>query len=168
MALIDQFIRLLDVIIWPLTILTILGWFKNELRGFFRNLKKIEAGADGFVLESFETQMSKTRELFPNTIASKSSKSIGDAPDQYQRDNKLSSQQQLKVWHDNLSNHILRKASSSTSDPMLALGDMKSSGEIRLDEYDRFSNLLKLTSMTSNSISDSTLSEICKYLNSTS
>lgn len=165
MSLFNQLIQLIDVIIWPLTLLTILGWFKNELRSFFGNLKKIEAGADGIVLESFEAQLSKARDLFSDTTVSKSSTSIDSPAPLYTRDKSLSPALQLKQWHQNLSDLLQQKAKMPNTDVYKVIEKMKSSGLIKFGEYQKITQLLKTTSTTAGNIRESAIEEIREYLN---
>lgn len=162
MMYIDQLIRLLDVIIWPLTLLIILSWFKSELQGFFKNLKKIQAGADGVSFESFERQFSKTRELFPASTLSKSSTTKSPQEVTFKLNSNLSPSQQIRNWHDELSDIT---TSGTSSNPEEALEQLRASGRIRLEEYQKRKNLLQLTGMTTGQLSKNELIEIQSYLN---
>lgn len=162
---IEQFIRLLDVIIWPMTLLIILSWFKTELQGFFSNLKKIQASADGVVFESFDQQLSKTRDLFPATTLSKSTAIINGPEATFSRNSNLSPSLQLKKWHEQLITIISKDTSSDGTKPAEALEQLRASGRIRLDQYQKRKNLLKLTGMPASNLSEDKVTEIQGYLN---
>jgi hypothetical protein len=102
---------------WPFTILIILGWFKQELRSFFQNLKKIQAGSDG--------------------IVSKSSGSIDDKNLIFNRDNSLGTATQLSHWHRSYVGLIKKMAKKPNSTGHIALEHLKSSGQIKLSEFQK-------------------------------
>ena len=165
MSIIDQLIRLIDVIVWPLTLLIILSWFRYELQDFFSNLKKIQAGPDGVVLESFAEQLSKTRDLFPASTVAKSNASIDESDDKFTVNPNLSSSVQLRNWHKELSALITKGTSPKVSKPEKALEQLRVNGKIKLDEYQKRKNLLKLTGMPASNLSESEVVEIQNFLN---
>ncbi|MFT4566400.1 MAG: hypothetical protein ACI9FN_001356, partial [Saprospiraceae bacterium] len=110
---------------------------KQELRSFFQNLKKIQAGSDGIVLESFEQQMSKTRDLFQKATISKRSGSIVDKNLIFNRDNSLGTATQLSHWHRSYVGLIKKMAKKPNSTGHIALEHLKSSGQIKLSEFQK-------------------------------
>ncbi len=56
-----DFIKLIDVIIWPATIILILYWFKSPLQAVFGRLNKLDASASGISL-SFSEKLAQAKQ----------------------------------------------------------------------------------------------------------
>lgn len=54
-------IKLIDVVIWPLTIILILYWFKRPLQAVFGRLNKLDASASGISL-SFSEKLEQAKQ----------------------------------------------------------------------------------------------------------
>ncbi len=165
MHFLDSFIKLVDIIIWPMTILIILGWFRTELKSFFGNLKKIEASADGFVLESFEKQLAKTRALFTDVGTAKSAQPIGGSESVFSRDLTMSPLEQLQKWDSQLRSQILSKSRTDGHTAEEALVLLKTQGVITFSDFERLEQLLGLGKRTPTKVSQALLSELETFYN---
>lgn len=166
MHLIDSIIRLIEVVIWPLTLLIILGWFKNELKGFFGSLKKIQASGDGIVFESFERQLKKTREIFNQLGAAKSAPGIGlEEKRRFIRDKSIDTRQQIVEWDDQFRSQILTASGDSLLNAEEGLEQLKSQGLIPFAKYQLSDQLLKMGKLPPENVSESLLNELQEYYN---
>ncbi len=168
MYFLEFFIKLVDIIIWPMTLLIILGWFRTELKSFFGNLKKIEASADGFILESFEKQLAKTRDLFNDGGTAKSARPIGGKEPVFRRDLTMSPLEQLQKWDSQLRSQILTKSRTDGKTAEEALASLKTQGVITFSDFERLEQLLGLGKHTPTQVSQSLLTELETFYNNAS
>ncbi len=144
MEILDFIIKLLDVIIWPLTLLIILGFFKSELKNFFAHLKSFQANKDGVKFEAFENKVQQAKNLFTKIPKAKSDRGLEIGTSSYNISNAMSNKAQILEWNEELINKIKNKAGDSTLMSRAALEKLNKTGQINFSDYKAISALLDL------------------------
>ena len=75
----DNLIKLIEIIIWPATLLLILSWFKDPLKSVFGRMNKLDASASGISVsfsEKLEQAKNKAFDLSRSKGVAKSTTDI--------------------------------------------------------------------------------------------
>lgn len=144
MDILEFIIKLLETIVWPLTLLIILGFFKSELKNFFANLKTLQANKDGVKFEAFENKVQQAKALFAKIPKAKSDRGLELGTSSYKINEALSSKAQILQWNEELIGKIKNKAGDSTLMSREALEELNKTGRIKFNDYQASSSLLDL------------------------
>ena len=140
----DFILKITDILIWPLTLLVILGFFKSELKNFFANLKTFQANKDGVKFEAFENKVKQVKALFAKIPKAKSDRGLELGTSSYNISETLSSKAQILQWNEELIGKIKNKVGDSTLMSREALEELNKTGRINFNDYQASSSLLDL------------------------
>jgi len=164
MNTLDFLLRLAEITIWPITVLTIFYWFKKELKGFFDNLKTVEATTSGIKLEAFEEKLAKAKSLLTKMPKSKSAIEIGGQS--YSKSSQsISNRNQVQNWNEALLNKITTKAGDSNMNPTDALNQLNKTGKINFNTFQAIEAILDTTESLPEKLTNSQLSDFQKMYN---
>jgi hypothetical protein len=167
---IQHIISIIEIIIWPLTLIIILILFKNNITGIFDRVGSFEASATGLSM-TFQEKIEETKKLVPiDPLASISdgtkSKSSVKIPVGRKKSMKGETPyQSLLAIRDDLNNQIIRKAQqhnlSTKNLSNIEISDkLKAMGGLTIQKAKAFQALIELTNSADPSITHDQVNQV--------
>ncbi|KAA5824381.1 hypothetical protein FPF71_09365 [Algibacter amylolyticus] len=158
----ELIVKLVEILIWPLTLLIILFLFRKYLAKTFERLGSIKADRTGLSL-TFEKKLTEAKQLLQNiqpNAVSKSAPQISITPN-----GSKSPYQQLVDLKVNLENQLVSLAKSNTVDPenltSIMLSDkLKETGVLSINNEKLISAILDIINSADSSISQQQVNEV--------
>lgn len=159
----DQIIKLLDVIIWPLTVLIGLLFFRKNIGKIISSLGSIKAGAQGFEMNFIEEKLQEATKLIGIGSSNIEAKSGGNIILKESR--AVTAHEQLLEIRDALTNKIRDKANENNiqtnSISSIALSEkLVDNNAITRQSARNFKILIELTNVGTHSITQAQVNQV--------
>ena len=155
----NSFIHLIEVIIWPVTILTILFWFRSQLKSNLSRLNSFDASASG-VSMSFSERLEQAKQMAQSISVSSTAKDgVGINPGaskNYQELKQLSSKMQANLQAEAQASNIATQGKSMDE----IVSSLKESGKMKFEKAQLINSFFELSNAAEKNISDHQLKDL--------
>ena len=167
----EQLIRIIEIIIWPATLVIVLFMFKKNITGIIGRIGSIEASASGLSM-TFQEKIEETKKLLPQAALqpsqnasgtkSKSSVKIPSPKKKIQAENPY---QTLLAIRDALNKEIILKAhqnnvNTDNKSSVEISNELKTIGVLTIQKTKAFQSLLDLTNAADPGISQDQANQV--------
>ena len=167
----EQLIKIIEIIIWPATLVIVLFMFKKNITGIIGRIGSIEASASGLSM-TFQEKIEETKKLLPEAVLSPSkdqsgtkSKSSLKIPSRKKKITGQTPYQTLLAIRDALNKEIIMKAhqhdvNTKGKSSIEISNELKGIGVITIQKAKAFQSLLELTNSADPGISQDQANQV--------
>lgn len=170
----EHLIRIIEIIIWPATLIVVLILFKKNIKNIFDRVGSFEASATGLSM-TFQEKIEETKKLVPinasnsNGGGSKSKSSVKIPVGRKKLKKGQTPYQSLLAIRDSLNNQIILKAqkhniSTKNLSSVEISNKLKEIGGLTIQKTKAFQALIELTNSADPSISQDQVNQVDQLL----